>query len=101
MAKIGSKFNKYSYEFKVQVVKDYLSRNSGGLEAIAQKYGLKSNRQVRDWLKLYQENPKLLSQDRRGRPKSVKLEDMVLKEQVEYLKMENAILKKLRALRKT
>lgn len=49
---------------------------------LLKKYGLKSNRQGRNWLKLYQENPKPLSQDRRERPKSIKLEDMVLKEQV-------------------
>jgi hypothetical protein len=37
---------------------------------------------------------------RKGRSKKVKLEDLSLEEQVEHLKMENAILKKAKALRK-
>ena len=34
MAKKGSKFNKYTYEFKVMVVEDYLSGKSGGIDTI-------------------------------------------------------------------
>ncbi|MDB8637873.1 transposase, partial [Streptococcus mutans] len=34
MAKKGSKFAKYSSEFKLQVVKDYLSGKSGGMPSI-------------------------------------------------------------------
>lgn len=30
MAQKGSRFQRYSYEFKVKVVEDYLSGNSGG-----------------------------------------------------------------------
>lgn len=60
MAKKGSKFKKYSLEFKLQVVQDYLSNKYGGVDAITKKHGLKSSRQVRDWLKLYEENPALL-----------------------------------------
>lgn len=47
----GSKFNTYSYEIKVQVVEDYLSGKSGGLDSITKKYGIKANKQVRDWSK--------------------------------------------------
>ncbi len=106
MAKKGSKFKKYSLEFKLQVVQDYLSNKYGGVDAITKKHGLKSSRQVRDWLKLYEENPALLGQDKRGkkstgRPKSFKLDEMTLEEQNEYLRMENDILKKYQALLKT
>jgi len=104
MAKKGSKFNKYSYEFKIMVVEDYLSGNSGGIRNITKKYNLKSTWQIRSWTKIYKENPNALAISTRGlsksggRPKSVKLDDMNLEQQVEYLKMENDILKKLKAL---
>ncbi|WP_165848348.1 hypothetical protein [Streptococcus parauberis] len=32
MVKNGSHFQRYSYDFKVKVVEDYLSRNSGELQ---------------------------------------------------------------------
>lgn len=103
MAKKGSKFTKYPPEFKLQVVEDYLSGKSGGTPAIAKKYGLKSDYQVRSWTRKYQENPALLSQDLRGRkstgrPKIRNLEEMTLEEQNAYLRMENDILKTLRTL---
>lgn len=103
MAKKGSKFSKYSYEFKLEVVEDYLSGRSGGYRAIATKYGLKSKRQVEVWVKLYQEAPQRLTVETRGRKhgigKSIKLEEMSVEKQNEYLRMENDILKKLKALR--
>lgn len=105
MAKKGSHFTKYSPEFKLQVVEAYLSGHSGGLNIIAQKYGLKSKTQVNNWVKKYHKNPDLLKQDLRGtsstgRLKSSKLEAMTLAEQNDYLRMENDILKTLRALLK-
>lgn len=62
-------------------------------------------KQVENWVKKYRKNPELLKQDLRGksstsRPKSIKLEDMTLEEQNIYLRMENDILKTLRALLK-
>ena len=56
MAKKGSKFNKYTYEFKVMVVEDYLSGKSGGIDTITKKYNLKSSYQVRNWLKKYKKD---------------------------------------------
>ncbi|ESR08708.1 transposase [Streptococcus iniae] len=105
MAKKGSHFQRYSYEFKVKVVEDYLSGNSGGTPAIVKKYGLKSTYQVRAWVKKYQDSPASLSKDLRGsgkggRPKLYDLDKMSLEEQNDYLRMENAILKSLRALQK-
>lgn len=82
-------FNKYSYEVKVAAVEDYLSGRIGWLRPTAKKYGLKSNKQLRDWIKLYQKNPILLSDDNRGRgssgrSKNIKLEDMNLEQQNKY-----------------
>ena len=105
MAKKGSKFNKYTYEFKVMVVEDYLSGESGGIDTITKKYNLKSNSQVRNWLKKYKKGITLLLQGIRdrtstGRPRTIKLNDMSVEEQNRYFKMENGILKKLKALLK-
>ena len=105
MAKKGSQFTTYHPDFKLQIVEDYLSGKSGGLTLIARKYGLKSKNQVENWVKKYRKNLDLLKQDLRGksstsRPKSIKLEDMTLEEQNIYLRMENDILKTLRALLK-
>ena len=77
----------------------------------ARKLGLRSDQQLRNWIKLYRQDPELLKQDnrgkaskkdgiRKGRPKKVNLDDLSKDEQIEHLKMENAILKKAKALRK-
>ena len=111
MAKKDTKFTTYSPEFKKDAVERYLSGELGGITTEARKLGIKSDRQWRDWIKLYRQDPELLKQNRRGkasskdgvrkgRSKQVKLEDMSIDEQIEYLKMENAILKKAKALRK-
>ena len=104
MAKKGSKFNKYSYEFKMIVIEDYLSGKSGSLMRVSQKHGLKSKTQLIEGLKKYNESPKLLMIDNRGahlsgNVKSTELGSMTLEEKIKYLEMENAILKKLKALR--
>ena len=76
MAKKGTKFRKYSYEYKMQAAEQYLSGKTGG-RRLGKKDGVI-----------------------KGRPKQVKLESLSKDEQIEYLKMENAVLKKLKALRK-
>ena len=107
----GKPNNKYSPEFKKEAVEKYLSGKIGGLEAASRKLGLRSHIQLRNWVKLYRQDPELLKQDgrgkaslkdgvRKGRPKKVKFEELSLEEQVEHLKMENAILKKVKALGK-
>ena len=106
----GKTNNKYSYEFKKEAVEKYLSGEIGGLTIASRTLGLKSSTQLRNWIKLYREDPELLKQDNRGkaskrdgvikgRPKKVKLEELSKDEQIEHLKMENAILKKAKALR--
>ena len=112
MAKKGQKFNKYSYEFKKEAVQKYLSGELGGCTNAARKLGIRNKNQLLHWAKLYKQDPELLKQDNRGkatkkngvikgRPKKPKLDEMSKDKQIEYLKMENAILKKAKALRKS
>ena len=111
MAKKGQKFNTYSPDFKKEAVERYLSGELGGMTTAVRKLGMKSPKQLRNWIKLYRQDPELLKQDnrgkasrkdgvRKGRPKKVELDELSKDEQIEYLKMENAILKKVKALRK-
>ncbi|MBQ6452408.1 MAG: transposase [Solobacterium sp.] len=110
MAKKGTKFNHYSPESKKEAVEKYLSGELGGIVIAARKLGLRSKTQLRVWVKQYREDPELLKEDgrtvgkkngvRKSRPKKVILDELSKDEQIEYLKMENAILKKVKALRK-
>jgi transposase-like protein len=105
----GKPNNKYSYEFKKEAVEKYLSGEIGGLTIAVRTLGLRSKTQLRNWIRLYREDPELLKQDGRthgkkdgvnkGRAKKPKIGEMSKDEQIEYLKMENAILKKAKALR--
>ena len=45
---------KYSYEFKKQIVKEYLAEN-GGAKYIADQYGIKLKRSVQQWVEVYKE----------------------------------------------
>lgn len=45
---------KYTYEFKRQVVNDYLAKR-GGVQALAKAYGIPAKSLVRQWIKAYQE----------------------------------------------
>ena len=104
MAKKGQKFKNYPAEFKIEVVEAYLSGKYGGVDPITKKYDLKTNRRVCEWLKIYKkQGPDGFLYETRGRiskgkGRSKKLENMTLEEQVEFLKMEVDILKKVRAL---
>ena len=84
MAKKGTKHKTYSPEFKKEAVERYLSGELGGCKTATRRLGLKSDRQLRNWVKLYRKDPELLKQDnrgkaslkdgvRKGRPKQVKL----------------------------
>ena len=110
MGKTGRKNHHYSYEFKKEAVEKYLSGRHGGYDRLTRELGLRSSNQLRSWTKLYREDPELLKRDgrgkasakdgvRKGRSKKVKTDEIDKDEQIEYLKMENAILKKAKALR--
>ncbi len=45
---------KYSYEFKKQIVNEYLSGKSGSIE-LAKKYGIPQSKMVRNWISCYRE----------------------------------------------
>ena len=106
----GKPNNKYSPEFKKEAVEKYLSGLYGGYDLLSKELGLRSSRQLKVWVKIYREDPELLKQDgrqlgkkdgvKKGRPKRIKLDELSKDEQIEYLKMENAVLKKVKALRK-
>ena len=107
----GKPNNKYSYEFKKEAVEKYFTGQYGGYDILSDRLGLRSSKQLRNWVKLYRQDPDLLKQDsrgkaskkdgvRKGRPKRVNLDELSKDEQIEHLKMENAILKKVKALRK-
>jgi len=95
----------YPAEFKIKVAEAYLSGKEGGHIAVGRKFGL-SRRRVEDWVRTYKEKGiDGFLHPTRGRkfsvrPKPIELEDMTLEEQVKYLKMENDILKKVKALLK-
>ena len=99
----GRTNNKYSPEFKKEAVEKYLSGELGGMSVASRELGLRSREQLRQWTKLYQQDPELLKKDGRhlgkkdgvqkGRPKKVKLDELSKDELIEHLKMENAILK--------
>ena len=42
----------YTEELKAEAVREYVNGN-GSLREIAAKYGLRSNRQLRNWIKVY------------------------------------------------
>lgn len=109
MAKKGSTFNKYDNELKVKVVKAYLSGKYGSYKAVAEAFGIKNRSQVKTWVKKYRENDSIdtFNDQRSGgnNPnfgkhfREKKVDDLPLEEQLKYYKLENAVLKKVKALR--
>lgn len=80
------------------VVKEYLSGKHGGLITVAKIYGVRNVSQLKNWVKKYHEDPTSLYRGTRGRKKvsskSDKSKVELLQQQIDYLKMENTILKK-------
>ena len=52
MQRKSHKNKKYSKELKLQAVQDYISGN-GSLREISRKYEILSNKQLRNWIKMY------------------------------------------------
>ena len=63
----GKPNNKYSYEFKKEAVEKYFTGQYGGYDILSARLGLRSSKQLRDWVKLYRQDPDLLKQDNRGK----------------------------------
>lgn len=92
------KNNKYTGEFKEMVVRKYLSGQHGGLITVAKIYRVRNVSQLKKCVKKYHEDTTSLYRETRGRKKvsskSDKSKVELLQEQIDYLKMENTILKK-------
>ena len=56
--------NAYSREFKIQVVEEYLS-GSNSTEDLAAKYGIRSSKQIRNWVSRYNSHRELRDYDPR------------------------------------
>ena len=102
--------DKHSGEFKQKVV-EYILENRVSAKTAAKHFGIKSDTQPKQWLKLYQtKGSPALYEDNRGkaprkgngaggRPPSFKPKpNETLEQEVERLRAENAYLKKLKAL---
>ena len=106
----GLKRNRVKYDgfFKINVV-EYMQRNHLSRTQTAIRFNLGHHTVIKKWEQIYKEKgPQALLEEHRGRCKNMKpnhvskkLTDMTQKElmnEVEYLRMENAYLKKLKAL---
>jgi len=97
----------YSPALKVRVVKEYLAGETSHVR-LAKKYDIPSKSQVAKWVRLYEEHGATYFQEERrgrstngGRPRkriNVDKSSMSKDEYIRYLEMENAILKKAKAL---
>ena len=103
MAK-GIPNKRYTGEFKQKVV-EAIKRDSLSYKEAARIFEIKSDRQVRNWERIYlEEGPDGLRIERRGRkstgqsPKLAKKVEEDLIAEVQRLRAENAYLKKLNAL---
>lgn len=87
---------------KKKAVEEYLSGSR--LKDVMSKYGIKSDAQIRKWRDQYLELgyfPDGRGKGSSGRPKNIDNTQMTKDEYIEYLEMENDILKQLRSLSKS
>ena len=90
MASKGQKYNKYSTEFKTNVVNEYLSGTSGSSKYLAKKYNI-SYRTIDNWIYTYKRQGHLndMSKNKGNR----KDDNIDYKERYEILKKYQAFLK--------
>ena len=95
------KNNRYSPEFKIKLVKEYLK---GGIsyESLKNKYNMVDSTPIKDWVKKYQEfGESSFYEEKRGHksgstgrpPKELDLNSLTKDEQIEYLKKKLNFLK--------
>ena len=92
MALKGQKLRKYSYDEKIDIVKEYL-KERGSTYAFAKRYGIPRTT-IKSWIEKYNKNgdvPKLTTGDNKNKNKIITLEDY--KERYEILKKYQAFLK--------
>ena len=88
MASKGQKFNKYTPEFRADIVSQYINENKS-CRYLAKTYGI-SVETIKTWIRKHKHGNSVLS-DNRGRPKKDKEQDY--KEMYEILKNYQAFLK--------
>lgn len=92
MAKKGQKFKKYTYETKVKAVEEYL--NGTPVKEVMKGFDIRNLTQIETWIRKYRTEGKTsLKPKPKGRPKKAKTQT-----ELEQLRMENEILKKIRDL---
>jgi transposase len=74
----------YSSELKTSAIKDYLA-GSGSQAEICEKYGIKSTRQLREWILKYNGHKKLKASQRGGTPIMTKGRKTTYDERVEIV----------------
>jgi transposase-like protein len=89
---------RYSNKLKEQVVKEYLS--GAKIMELVREYDLTDKSRVLKWRDKYLEygGPDGRGKGSKGRPRKVDLPTMTQQEYINYLEMENYILKQLRSL---
>ena len=99
MRPTGGTNKHYTEEFRKSVVESYLRGDLGGADSVARHYGINKS-QVKFWVDRYRSGQSLALKKPTGRPKkTVGLTGNITKdEELEYLRMENAILKALREI---
>ena len=78
---MSRKNNSYSAKLKYRAVEDYL-RGKGSLRELCQKYGIRSTRQLRNWIKLYNGHKELkccTGGSRMTKGRDITYEDQLLK----------------------
>lgn len=92
--------NRYTSEFKIQVVKKYLEGEMS-IQEISDEFGIKSKTQVHNWIKKYEKNgEEAFKFETRGNPKEKRLKEREFifenrDDELKFLRMENAYLNKL------
>jgi transposase len=74
----------YSSELKTSAIRDYLA-GSGSQAEICEKYGIKSTRQLREWILKYNGHKKLKASQRGGTPIMTKGRETTYDERVEIV----------------
>ncbi|MCQ9626377.1 transposase [Cetobacterium somerae] len=91
--------NRYSKEFKIEIVKKYLE-GKYSTQDLAQEFGILSKTQVHNWVKKYEKDGEnAFKFETRGNPKEKKeiIDEFIfenLEDEIKFLRMENAYLKK-------
>ena len=80
---MSRKNKSYLVELKYQAVGDYLS-GGGALREICRKYGIRSTRQLRNWIKLYNSHKELKCYT--GGSRMTKERDTTYEERIAFVK---------------